>query len=211
MRACRSPAPGRAAGSWSYSSGIPASGSTATARAEAQYRPDGAAPTRAAQLGPVARESDLGRARELAGGCGGRGSRPRGPAGNDRNTLELAPYAALVGLALVLWLLLGRRALAADSTRPYHGRTHETAGSSGPRRRRRPLRRRRCRGSGRHRGLDRLRADARQQPALAADPDRPRQRRRAWAGSSPSTCGASTPTSGAGSSRTRLRSTGRST
>ncbi len=38
-------------------------------------------------------------------------------------------------------------------------------------------RRRHCRGRGRDGGLDRLRPDARQQPAFAADPDRPEQRR----------------------------------
>jgi len=74
--------------------------------AEAQYRPDGAAPTRAAQLGPVARESDLSRARELVAASVGEGP-VREIRGNDRNPLQLAPYAALVGLALVLWLLLG--------------------------------------------------------------------------------------------------------
>ena len=43
---------------------------------EPQYRPDEAAPALAAQLGPVAREDDLGRAREL---LSRRGRRRAGP------------------------------------------------------------------------------------------------------------------------------------
>jgi len=74
--------------------------------AEAQYRPDEVAPALAARLGPVAREDDLGHARELLTAAAGDGP-VREVRGSDRSTLELAPYAALVGLALVLWLLLG--------------------------------------------------------------------------------------------------------
>jgi hypothetical protein len=75
-------------------------------RPEAQYRPDDAAPALAARLGPVAREDDLGRARELLTAAVGDGP-VRNVRGSDRSTLELAPYAALVGLALVIGLLLG--------------------------------------------------------------------------------------------------------
>jgi hypothetical protein len=74
--------------------------------AEPQYRPDDAAPALAAQLGPVARENDLGRARDLLATAVGDGP-VREVRGSDRSTFELAPYAALVGLALVLWLVLG--------------------------------------------------------------------------------------------------------
>ena len=73
---------------------------------EAQYRPDEAAPALAARLGPVARVDDLGRARELLAAAVGDGP-VRDVRGGDRSTFELAPYAALVGLALVLGLVLG--------------------------------------------------------------------------------------------------------
>jgi hypothetical protein len=75
-------------------------------RPEAQYRPDEAAPALAARLGPVAREDDLGRARTLLAAAVGDGP-VREVRRSERSTLELAPYAALVGLALVLWLVLG--------------------------------------------------------------------------------------------------------
>jgi hypothetical protein len=74
-------------------------------RAEPQYRPDEAAPALASQLGPVAREADLGRARDLLSAAAGDGP-VRELAGASRGTVELAPYAALVGLGLVLWLML---------------------------------------------------------------------------------------------------------
>jgi hypothetical protein len=75
-------------------------------RPEAQYRPDEAAPALAARLGPVAPENDLGRARGLLAAAVGEGP-VRDVHGSDRSTFELAPYAALIGLALVLWLVLG--------------------------------------------------------------------------------------------------------
>jgi hypothetical protein len=74
-------------------------------RPEAQYRPNDAAPALAGQLGLVAQENDLGRARELLGAAVGDGPVRDAP-GSERSTLELAPYAALIGLALVLWLVL---------------------------------------------------------------------------------------------------------
>jgi hypothetical protein len=72
---------------------------------EAQYRPDEAAPALASRLGPVAHEDDLGRARELLRTAVGDGP-VRELAGTSRRTVELAPYAALVGLGIVLWLVL---------------------------------------------------------------------------------------------------------
>jgi hypothetical protein len=77
---------------------------------EPQYRPDDAAPARAAQLGPVAREDELGRARELLDAAVGDGPLRRLP-GTTSSRVELAPYAALVGLALVLRHVLGRPAI----------------------------------------------------------------------------------------------------
>jgi hypothetical protein len=74
--------------------------------AEPQYRPDDSAPALAAQLGPVARGAELGRARELFTAAVGAGP-VRKLAGSGRSTVELAPYLALAGLALVLWLVLG--------------------------------------------------------------------------------------------------------
>lgn len=85
-------------------------------RAEPQYRPDEAAPALAAKLGPVAREDELGRARELLATAVGEGS-VRELAGGGRSTLELGPYAALAGLALVLWLVLGPARLPAHRGR----------------------------------------------------------------------------------------------
>ena len=79
---------------------------------EAQYRPDEAAPALAARLGPVARADDLGRARDLLAAAVGDGP-VRDVRGSDRSTFELAPYAAVVGLALILWLLLGPARLPA--------------------------------------------------------------------------------------------------
>ena len=73
---------------------------------EPQYRPDDSAPARASQLGPVAREDELGRARELLVAAVGDGPVHPLP-GTASRRVELAPYAALVGLVLVL-LLLGR-------------------------------------------------------------------------------------------------------
>ena len=81
---------------------------------EAQYRPDDAAPALAAQArARRARGRPLrARASSLAAAVG------EGPSGSSRATSrtrsQLAPYAALVGLALVLWLVLGRRRLPAD-------------------------------------------------------------------------------------------------
>jgi VWA domain-containing protein len=75
-------------------------------RPEAQYRPDDAAPALAARLGPVARVDDLAHARELLAAAVGEGP-VRDVRGSDRSTLELAPYAALVGLVLALWLMVG--------------------------------------------------------------------------------------------------------
>lgn len=74
--------------------------------AEPQYRPDDAAPESAAKLGPVAREGDLGRARELLSAAVGDGPVST-PAGGGRTTTLLAPYIAFVGLVLVLVLVLG--------------------------------------------------------------------------------------------------------
>jgi hypothetical protein len=73
---------------------------------EPQYRPDDAAPAAAAKLGPVAREGDLGRARELLVSAAGDGT-PSSAAAGER-TVALAPYFALVGLLLVLGLVFGR-------------------------------------------------------------------------------------------------------
>jgi hypothetical protein len=75
-------------------------------RGEPQYRPDEAAPALAARLGPVAREEELGRARDLLATAVGEGP-VRELASDGRSTLELAPYVALAGLGLVLWLVLG--------------------------------------------------------------------------------------------------------
>ena len=72
---------------------------------EPQYRPDDAAPALASRLGPVAREDELGRARDLLSAAVGDGP-VRELAGTSRSTVELAPYAALAGLGLVLWLVL---------------------------------------------------------------------------------------------------------
>ena len=80
--------------------------------AEAQYRPDEAAPSLAASLGPVAQEDELGRAGELLRAAVGDGP-VRAVPGSDRHTVALAPYVALVGLALVLWLLAGPSRLPA--------------------------------------------------------------------------------------------------
>lgn len=85
-------------------------------RPEAQYRPDDAARALAARLGPVARENDLGRARELLAAAVGDGP-VREVRGGERSTVELAPYAALVGLALVLGLVLGPARLPGLPTR----------------------------------------------------------------------------------------------
>ena len=79
---------------------------------EPQYRPDDAAPALASRLGPVAREDELGRARELLTASIGNGP-VREVATGSRSTFELAPYAALVGFALVLWLVLGPARLPA--------------------------------------------------------------------------------------------------
>ena len=81
-------------------------------RPEAQYRPDAAAPALAARLGPVTREDDLGRARELLATAVGDGP-ARDVRDSDQNTVELAQYAALAGLGLVLWLVLGTALLRA--------------------------------------------------------------------------------------------------
>jgi hypothetical protein len=81
-------------------------------RAEPQYRPDDAAPALASRLGPVARESELGRAHELLSAAVGDG-RVRALPGSGHSTVELAPYAALAGLALVLGLVLGSARLPA--------------------------------------------------------------------------------------------------
>ena len=75
-------------------------------KAEPQYRPDAAAPRLAARLGPVAREDQLERARDLLSAAVGEGP-VRALPGDGRTTVALAPYAALAGLALVLWLVLG--------------------------------------------------------------------------------------------------------
>lgn len=90
--------------------------------AEPQYRPDEAAPALAARLGPVAQADDLGRARDLLSGAVGDGP-VRELAGSGRSTLDLGPYAALPGLALVLWLVLGPARL-----RAFRGR-HRIAGT----------------------------------------------------------------------------------
>ncbi|MDX6438779.1 MAG: von Willebrand factor type domain [Gaiellaceae bacterium] len=82
-------------------------------RAEPQYRPDDSAPALASRLGPVARENEPGRARELLRAAVGDGP-VRALAGGGRSTVELAPYAALAGLALVLWLVLGPARLPAS-------------------------------------------------------------------------------------------------
>jgi len=75
-------------------------------KGEPQYRPDDAAPALAARLGPVAREDEAGRARELLAAAVGDGP-VRELAGSGRSTVELGPYAALAGLGLVLWLVFG--------------------------------------------------------------------------------------------------------
>jgi hypothetical protein len=72
---------------------------------EPQYRPDDAAPALASRLGPVAREGEAGRARDLLKGVVGDGP-VRDVAGTSRSSLELGPYLALAGFALVLWLVL---------------------------------------------------------------------------------------------------------
>ncbi len=90
-------------------------------RAEPQYRPDEAAPALASRLGEVAREDDLGRARDLLGAAVGDGP-VRTVAGSSRSTFELGPYAALAGLALVLWLLFAPTGL------PARRRVHTMAG-----------------------------------------------------------------------------------
>ena len=74
--------------------------------AEPQYRPDDAATANAAKLGPVAREGDLGRARELLASAVGDGPVST-PAGSGRTTILLAPYIAFAGLVLVLVLVFG--------------------------------------------------------------------------------------------------------
>ncbi|HUQ23654.1 MAG TPA: hypothetical protein VM049_11645, partial [Gaiellaceae bacterium] len=74
---------------------------------EAQYRPDDAAPALAAQLGPLARDDDRGRARELLSAAVGDGP-VRSVQGSEPSTVALAPYAALAGLVLVLLLVVGR-------------------------------------------------------------------------------------------------------
>lgn len=84
--------------------------------AEPQYRPDEAAPALASRLGPVAREDDLGRARDLLSAAVGDGP-VRELAGSGRSTVELGPYAALAGLALVLWLVVGPARLPAFRAR----------------------------------------------------------------------------------------------
>lgn len=81
-------------------------------RGEPQYRPDEAAPALAAKLGPVAREDELGRARQLLALAVGDGPVRELP-GSDGSTLELGPYAGLAGLALVLWLVFGPARLPA--------------------------------------------------------------------------------------------------
>ena len=83
-----------------------------TGKAEPQYRPDEAAPALAARLGPVARANELGRAQELLNAAIGDGP-VRELAGGSRSTVELGPYAALVGLAIVFWLVLGPARLPA--------------------------------------------------------------------------------------------------
>ena len=74
---------------------------------EPQYRPDDSAPAAAAKLGPVAREGDLEHARELLIAAVGDGPTSK-VEGSEPTTIALAPYVALVGLALVLLLVLGR-------------------------------------------------------------------------------------------------------
>ena len=76
-------------------------------RPEPQYRPDDAAPASAAKLGPVAREGDLGRARELLRAAVGEGPVST-VAASERTTVALAPYVAFAGLVLVLALVFGR-------------------------------------------------------------------------------------------------------
>ncbi|HYK07543.1 MAG TPA: VWA domain-containing protein [Gaiellaceae bacterium] len=73
---------------------------------EPQYRPDDAAPAAAAKLGPVAREGDLGRARELLASAVGDG--PASAAAAGERKVALAPYLALAGILLVLGLVFGR-------------------------------------------------------------------------------------------------------
>jgi hypothetical protein len=80
--------------------------------AEPQYRPDEAAPSLAAALGPVAREGESGRARDLLTAAVGKGPVRELP-GSGRRTIVLAPYLALGGLALVLWLVLAPTRLPA--------------------------------------------------------------------------------------------------
>lgn len=72
---------------------------------EARYRPDEAAPALAARLGPVAREADAARARALLAAAVGEGP-VRAVPGSEAGTTLLAPYAALLGLALVVGLVL---------------------------------------------------------------------------------------------------------
>ena len=74
---------------------------------EPQYRPDDAAPASAAKLGPVAREGDLDRARELLTAAVGEGP-VSSAAASERTTVVLAPYVAFAGLLLVLVLVFGR-------------------------------------------------------------------------------------------------------
>ena len=64
-------------------------------------------PANAAKLGPVAREGDLGRARERLASAVGDGPVST-PAGSGRTTTLLAPYLAFAGLLLVLVLVFGR-------------------------------------------------------------------------------------------------------
>ena len=73
---------------------------------EPQYRPDDSAPASAAKLGPVAREGDLGRARELITAAIGDGPVSK-TAGSEPTTVLLAPYLAVAGLVLVLGLVFG--------------------------------------------------------------------------------------------------------
>ena len=63
-------------------------------------------PAKAAQLGPVAREGDLERARELLASAVGDGPVST-PAGSEQTTTLLAPYLAFAGLVLVLVLVFG--------------------------------------------------------------------------------------------------------
>jgi hypothetical protein len=86
-------------------------------KAEPQYRPDASAPALAARLGPLAREDELGRARELLTAAVGAGD-VRALPGRTERRVELAPYVALGGLALVLVLVFGAPRLPrrADAT-----------------------------------------------------------------------------------------------